>query len=310
MPKQEINESSHLAVILTNKCNLNCQYCLRKKNFKEINYLALKNIIQEARELGYQNIGLTGGEPLLYSRLHQLFNFLEKLNFHILLETNGILLNQKWIDFLKKNKEKIIVSISLDSGTEEQHDKVRGKGSYSKAVLAIKRLVRAGLETRVISVLTQESMQRRSEIINYLKFCQKLGVSKIGFQDIVSVNDKSEKIIRKEKNFTIFKSAVSGFERRNKRIKITYPEMENQDLFCPKIENRSLCISPSGIHPCIFNDQIRLGSLRDFHQVYAKIAESFIEFRKFAILSRNCTKYDCENCIKSVIEKIKELQHQ
>ncbi len=62
-------------------------------------------------------------------------NIVRKLNGHITMSTNGILI-PKYIHTFKKNDG---IQVSVD-GDEKAHDFIRGRGSYEKAVKALKLL--------------------------------------------------------------------------------------------------------------------------------------------------------------------------
>lgn len=92
-------------------------------------------------------INLHGGEPLLYGikRTKLFFETLESvlngIKIHWGIQTNGLLLNKKWIELF--NQYKVHLGLSLD-GPAEVNDKYRvdhqGIGSYRKVELAVQQL--------------------------------------------------------------------------------------------------------------------------------------------------------------------------
>lgn len=87
------------------------------------------------------NIILSGGDPLLHPHFPEVCDVVRKLNGgRITLSTNGILIPE-YISLLRKNDG---IQVSVD-GDEEIHDYIRGKGSYQKAVEALKLLEEYGI---------------------------------------------------------------------------------------------------------------------------------------------------------------------
>jgi uncharacterized protein len=152
----------------TRACNLRCPYCYYI-NEHTPNYGSI--ISEQTIEAVYSNvaayIGATsrfnfvwhGGEPLLMGRKRfQRFLDLQRQYFndgqvHNVLQSNGALITQDWIDFFRNNN--VGVGISLD-GDEEHHNATRvtrsGKGTYEKVVGAIRLFQSNGMQVGVICV--------------------------------------------------------------------------------------------------------------------------------------------------------------
>ena len=118
---------------INNSCNLGCDYCFVNKNnarmTKDIMTKSLDRIHSTAiiHNLNSVTIKFAGGEPTLsindmlwcYDYLTEKFSTLKtKLNFSIL--SNGTILNDKLLDFLKRDN--VGIAISLDGYGEESHD--------------------------------------------------------------------------------------------------------------------------------------------------------------------------------------------
>ena len=110
-----------------------------------------------AKEQGYNNISLSGGEPFLYKNLEELLIFSKSLGFQNALASNGMLLqsekNQRILDYID------IIAISID-GQKELHDKIRGQmGAFEKMLKGIDVLNKHSKNFGFIHTITPESWE-------------------------------------------------------------------------------------------------------------------------------------------------------
>ena len=135
-----------------NACNLRCKYCFTNspkgegvKEFLPIK--KIKEIADEADELGFIEWDLQGGELLLWP--DELFDVLEAIKperFYLYLTTNGWKLDRKMAKKLSKYHVGRI-SVSIDSMDSEVHDELRGrKDSWRRAMESLKMVQEAGID--------------------------------------------------------------------------------------------------------------------------------------------------------------------
>lgn len=116
---------------LTPLCNLDCKMCYVHLNSGQFDKKKLikadvwKDLMQQAYDAGMRQAKLTGGECLTYPEFDEVYLFLEKKKIRINLATNGILLDDKRIDFFKKHPPKAI-QVSLYGGSEQTYEMVTG----------------------------------------------------------------------------------------------------------------------------------------------------------------------------------------
>jgi Fe-coproporphyrin III synthase len=115
------------SVDVNNVCNLHCSHCYwwlnRKNDEKDLSITDWKKIIQEKfKKQHIFVVTLVGGEPLLRPDIIKLF--CDEMPRRTCVVTNGTFP-------LKRFEGLYFYWISLD-GTEEVHDSIRGKGSYSQ----------------------------------------------------------------------------------------------------------------------------------------------------------------------------------
>lgn len=120
---------------LTPLCNLDCKMCYVHLDPKQINGKKIlpaawwKNIMQQARSHGMTHASLTGGECLTYPEFDDVYLYLRGMGVKPSIKTNGILLNQKRIDFFKKYPPRGI-TISLYGSCNEAYLNVAGHAVF------------------------------------------------------------------------------------------------------------------------------------------------------------------------------------
>ena len=180
-------------------CNLSCEYCfyLEKKELfgnkpaYRMDDTILEILIKQALSQSKGNLSLAwqGGEPTMLG-----LDFFQKaINYQIrygegkevsnALQTNGLLLNEKWADFL--NKYHFLVGLSLD-GPQHIHDKYRKTlndgPSWEIVDSRARMLLNKGVLVNTLSCVTSYSYQFAEEIYEYHK---NLGMEFMQFIPIV-----------------------------------------------------------------------------------------------------------------------------
>jgi uncharacterized protein len=151
-------------------CNLRCPYCYYI-NDQTVGYGKVVSAETLARLYSSTAEYLTdpdqvftyvwhGGEPLILGRgrfqefLDAQCGFLDPGRVRNVVQTNGVLIDQDWIDFFQRND--VGVGISID-GTREAHDKNRvtpgGAGTYDTVVDAVRLFAENGMPVGTLSVI-------------------------------------------------------------------------------------------------------------------------------------------------------------
>ena len=131
-------------------------------------------------EAGYRHLHLTGGEPLLWEGLLDIFDYAFGLGYQTaFLNTNGTLLTGK-VSRKLANYNGLTISISLQ-GPRRFHDRIRGKGSYDRALKGIDKAIDAGLAVHVFTPVG------RSLIPELPRFAEKLFVNLPGIKQLTLI---------------------------------------------------------------------------------------------------------------------------
>ena len=72
-------------------CNLRCSYCDTEYALKitDGTEMTIDEILDKVKEIGYKNITLTGGEPLIHKNVDKLIDKLLEEGYNLNIETNG-----------------------------------------------------------------------------------------------------------------------------------------------------------------------------------------------------------------------------
>ena len=102
-----------LTFIVTQGCNMNCPYCWVKKDKAHLTAEQMKLAFDKVKEKGNVSVGFFGGEPLLY--FDEIKKFTELVRDDpkfkgFSLTTNGTLVTDEVIDWIKENKVGFILS--------------------------------------------------------------------------------------------------------------------------------------------------------------------------------------------------------
>ena len=184
-------------------CNLDCAYCFFLK--KEALYPGsrfrmsdevMESYVRQALEANQQTIAWQGGEPTLmgldfFRRAVELEKKYLKRGQPIenTFQTNGILLDDEWCEFLRENR--FLVGISLD-GPRELHDAYRrdkgGNPTFDRVVAAIRRMQAHHVEFNVLCTVNAINSQHPLEVYRF--FRDEIGAQFIQFIPIVEKEEE------------------------------------------------------------------------------------------------------------------------
>lgn len=166
-------------ILLTENCNLNCSMCIRGRN--NGSSLSLESLKQMTwvNELANHDLILTGGEPTLVNGLDNIAFYLSQKAKSLIINTNGT--NRNFITDTMLKIRKLHIQISID-GDINAHDKIRGKGVYSKVISTMKLLNDLNLSFSVSSVVNSYNKDSMFTLEKELQQFQNLKYWKVSYQ--------------------------------------------------------------------------------------------------------------------------------
>ena len=169
------------------RCNLSCHYCfyLRKRElYPKSRFRMPDEVLEEyirqtidAHCIPEVTFAWQGGEPTLLGL--DFFNKALKLQknycrpgmvIHNTIQTNGILLDDKWCEFFRKNR--FLVGISID-GPRELHDACRtdasGRGTFDRVMKGLALLKKHHLDFNILCTVNAVNGNHPLEVYRFFR---------------------------------------------------------------------------------------------------------------------------------------------
>jgi Fe-coproporphyrin III synthase len=145
-----------LQVHPSRRCNLTCAHCYSSSGpgeREELHIELLSHCLEDAVTLGYRQLAVSGGEPLLYGSLVPLLAKARSLGMVTTITTNGMLATHTRWKALSSLID--VAAISID-GKPEGHDALRRcDGAFASTVGNLKVIRASGVAFGFIFTLTQ-----------------------------------------------------------------------------------------------------------------------------------------------------------
>lgn len=142
-------------------CNMSCKMCYIKMTAEEQkakDWLRSKEdwlqLAREAMQEGMLFLLLTGGEPFFWPDFRELYENLHEMGLCISINSNGTLIDETVVNWLKKYPP-VRINITLYGASDETYERMCGKkDGFSKVKKAITLLQEAGITVKLNCSLT------------------------------------------------------------------------------------------------------------------------------------------------------------
>lgn len=273
---------------LTEKCNLKCKYCYEKRSNNEISFEDIKAIIDKEIEKKSKDVIITfyGGEPLLkkeliYETIEYAKKRKSKTKFFYGMTTNGTLLDEEFVEFIKKN-DFLTIAYSFDGNKKTQNlNRVTadGKGTFDIVEKNAKLLLENHKRVMAMVVVTKNNIENLEENIKYL--------TSIGFKNfnllfdyLYDWQDEDLKIIKEQFNKVaeIYYNKILEEEDINislfdEKIKTHIKDGYNCNEDC-QLGMKSINVGTDGnFYPCmqfVGNEEFMIGNYKDGIDIEAR----------------------------------------
>lgn len=158
---------------LTRTCNLKCQHCYTDSSNRrysgELNTEECRAVLDDLADFRVPAVLFSGGEPLTRPDLYELAAYARSKGLHVVLSTNGTLIDRSAAERLKK-LQFAYVGISLDSAFPEVHDRFRGvSGAYERTMRGFRHCVEVGQKVGLRLTLTRETCENLDDIFDLIE---------------------------------------------------------------------------------------------------------------------------------------------
>ncbi len=172
---------SSLWLFITEKCNLDCDYCFYKDriNNTTISFEQIKKLIDMYKGYTYLNIVISGGEASIeWGLVENIMRYVRDNypQFKLLLETNTLLLNEEKMRLLKQYNVVVETGIDGDYMVTTRHRKGMSKIGFGRLVKNIEFILKEGIK---VSPTMTVHPDETSGMLENFKYLESLGLYSI-----------------------------------------------------------------------------------------------------------------------------------
>lgn len=264
---------NNLQIELTDSCNERCIHCYMPQSLKdrayEMNFDAVKDLLEQYRAMNGVKVVLSGGEIFLHKDLFKILDLCRNLDLFVLLQTNLLILTPKNLDRLK-NLRIFNIQVSLYSTDIIVHDSITTKkGSCVRTMENIRRLVEADIPIIIACPVMKQNfdsvamVQAFAESLgvevyyDYIMMAQSDGVTE-NLDHRISLSQTHDMINFLLEHKKKFRMAI---ETSSSDRELVSKHFARRRTVC-SILSTGICVSPDGIaYPCPGWKDFRLGDL-------------------------------------------------
>jgi len=184
---------------VTFRCNLACKHCWVNSSpsvdtSEDLTTDEMLDVVAQMRELGAGRVLLSGGEALYRPDMLTVIRELLGSRINVSLETNGLLVTRKLTDLIKWGRDvhgaELTPAVSMDGGTSETHDFLRGRGTFERVLQGMRTLRDEGITFDAQCVINKTNietipalLERMSEMTPMLRRMQLAFLHAVGRGD-------------------------------------------------------------------------------------------------------------------------------
>lgn len=178
---------------LTPLCNLNCKMCyvhLLPEQLKGQSVLSVsvwKNLMYQACKAGMIHASLSGGECMVYPGFEELYLYLQSLGCEVGVLTNGVLMDEKRIQFFKEHRPENI-QVTLYGCNDDVYERVTGQRAFGTVYRNVRSAVDAGLR---VTITVTPSVYLGEDVLETIRIAKSLSGNLIINSGIMSPREET-----------------------------------------------------------------------------------------------------------------------
>lgn len=239
----------HLFIELGARCNERCVHCYAEsgpERDEEIATDVVLRVLDDAKAMGFRNVQLTGGDPLIAPSFLPAATHATRLGFEsVEVYTNGLALRGALFDALLPLRPRF--AFSFYSSDPVVHDGItQTPGSQARTAEAIRSVVAAGLPARVGIVVLEANLH---DVERTVAFVQGLGIAPDRIAIDVQRGVGRGSFADRSTDWSLPKTAARGGHQDRSGAPIRF--------------GGTACVAYDGnVYPCIFSRHLPLGDAR------------------------------------------------
>ncbi len=167
---------------ITAACNIACVHCLSSSGQRRPRELTTEQslaLVDELAEMQVFQIHFGGGEPFMYYGIWEVLERCSQRGLVMCVSTNGTLITPERARRLTEFQP-LYFQVSLDGGTPQTNDRIRGAGVFQRAMRGLELLAAEQHSLTVNSVLTRYSFAELDQLYEIAaSFGAKLRVTRL-----------------------------------------------------------------------------------------------------------------------------------
>lgn len=177
---------------ISSQCNELCRMCnIRNRTNPELEKFEdmdhVRHAIRFMKKQMVTDVYIQGGEPVIHKRIRKILELLADQGFHVRMITNGVLLEEDFVDFLIRMG--IGLTISLDTLNAGVYQTIRGKDMLSQVLANLKMLRQKDFTSLYWGIHSVITGQNVDEVMSIKKFAKELRMLHSAFPLISSVGN-------------------------------------------------------------------------------------------------------------------------
>lgn len=219
----EYGRFRNVYLYITDKCQLRCGHCYMGDRLDEGLVMPTEEVFKTLRTwrmMGGSKLSILGGEPTLHPDFERIVDYSCKLGYEkIILNTNALKPALRRLTPMAPSTFSYI-QVSLDGGSANTHDLIRGKGTFDIAWDTTKQLCDLGFDVRIICTVNQVNI---SDCLNLLHMADSVGVTLVKYHVFsgIGIGNSNEEWLVAPRDWINFYKSIESI-RANYKTKIWY----------------------------------------------------------------------------------------
>ena len=261
---------SEISIEILQRCPNRCIYCSSHSNPQAthlIPFEIIKNVIDDAKNLGCKTVCLSGGEPFLHPQILDIISYIAKQQLICYVYTSGIYMKDEvysslpneYIEAIRGMVDKVIFNVEADSSA--LYDQIMGTdvGGFDMMKKSINDCVSSGLVVETHVVPMQVNFKHLKSIF---EMCYQLGVSKVSILRLVLQGRALENLSlvklsgKDNREVTKLIKALNESYKGKVRIGLPYSD-SNCRIYCKAASDKINVRYDGNVYPCeVFKDDL------------------------------------------------------